>query len=90
MAEVITLHCGDGYSRPENEQGVLQFEYLFAIKFQERPSSHVLWFASRALEERRNEKPLYTYIYIHILQFVYVYACILFEYLCLLMYTYVY
>jgi hypothetical protein len=43
MAEIIIFHCGDGCSRPENEQGVLHhFEFLFAIKFQELPSSHVL------------------------------------------------
>ncbi len=43
MAEVITLHCGDGCSRPENAKGdLIHFEYLFAIKFQERTSSHVL------------------------------------------------
>ena len=43
VAEVITFHCGDGCSRPENAKGVLHhFEYLFAIEFQERPSSPVL------------------------------------------------
>jgi hypothetical protein len=43
MAEIITFHCGDGCSRPENEQGVLHhFEYLFKIKFQERPSDAFL------------------------------------------------
>ena len=43
MAEVITFHCGDGCSRPENTKGVLHnFEYLFAIEFQEQPSSPVL------------------------------------------------
>ncbi len=74
VAEVITFHCGDGCSRPENAKGVLHhFESLFAIEFQERPSSPVLWFPCRALEERRNEKPLYTYIYIHIL---YIGVCI--------------
>jgi hypothetical protein len=43
MAEVITFHCVDGCSRPENAKGILHhFEYLFAIEFQERPSSPVL------------------------------------------------
>ena len=43
VAEVITFHCGDWCSRPENAKGVLHhFEYLFAIEFQERPSSPVL------------------------------------------------
>ena len=40
---IITFHCGDGCSRPENAKGVLHhFEYLFAIEFQELPSSPVL------------------------------------------------
>jgi hypothetical protein len=43
MAEVITFHCGDWCSRPENAKGGLHhFEYLFASKFQERTSSDVL------------------------------------------------
>ncbi len=68
MAKVITFHCGDWCLRPENAKGVLHhFEYLFASKFQELTSSDVLWFPCRALQERRNEKPLYTYIYIRIL-----------------------
>ncbi len=69
MAEVITFHRGDGCSRPENSKGVLHhFEYLFASEIPERPSSPYLSFPSRAWDARRNEKPLYTYIYIHILQ----------------------
>ena len=44
------------------------FEYLFAIEIPERPSSPALSFPSRAWDARRNEKSLYTYIYIHILQ----------------------
>jgi hypothetical protein len=69
VAEVITFHRGDGCSRPENSKGVLhRFEYLFASEIPERPSSPALSFPSRAWDARRNEKSLYTYIYIHILQ----------------------
>ena len=69
VAEVITFHRGDGCSRPENCKGVLhRFEYLFASEIPERPSSPALSFPSRAWDARRNEKSLYTYIYIHILQ----------------------
>ncbi len=43
MAEVITFHGGDWFSRPENAKGVLHhFENLFASEFQERTSSDVL------------------------------------------------
>ena len=89
VAEVITFHRGDGCSRPETWKAFcIILNTFLRVKFRNGlPLLTSLFLVVPGTQEETKNHYIHTYTYIYC-KLMYVYACILLEYLCLFMYTY--